>query len=126
MGGIVVFGAGGRAGRAVVDEARRRGLRVTAVVRDPDRYRPAADGVHRQRGDVTDADSVARVAAGHDAAVSAVFDPAAEPDAFYTAAAHALIDGLPRAGVARLVSVALLDEIDRPTRHRAHVGVESA
>ncbi|MEV1206649.1 NmrA family NAD(P)-binding protein, partial [Microbispora rosea] len=32
---IVIFGAGGRAGRQAVAEARRRGHRVTAVVRDP-------------------------------------------------------------------------------------------
>lgn len=38
MSGIVVFGAGGRAGRAVTAEARRRGYEVTAAVRDPARY----------------------------------------------------------------------------------------
>ena len=38
MGKIVIFGAGGRAGRAAVAEAGRRGHRVTAVVRDPGKY----------------------------------------------------------------------------------------
>ena len=38
MGEIVVFGAGGRAGRAAVAEARGRGHHVTAVVRDPAKY----------------------------------------------------------------------------------------
>ncbi|GAA2883704.1 hypothetical protein GCM10010517_46980 [Streptosporangium fragile] len=44
MGRIIVFGAGGRAGRAAVEEARRRGHRVTAVVRDPARYGDLAAG----------------------------------------------------------------------------------
>ncbi|MEU8250038.1 NmrA family NAD(P)-binding protein [Nonomuraea sp. NPDC048916] len=35
---ITIFGAGGRAGRQVVAEARRRGHQVTAVVRDPARH----------------------------------------------------------------------------------------
>ncbi|MGW4698416.1 NAD(P)H-binding protein, partial [Kitasatospora cineracea] len=38
MARIVVFGAGGRVGRAAVAEAVRRGHAVTAVVRDPDRH----------------------------------------------------------------------------------------
>ncbi|NYI03572.1 NAD(P)-dependent oxidoreductase [Allostreptomyces psammosilenae] len=119
MGAIVVFGAGGRAGRAAVGEALRRGHRVTAIVRDPGRYggggdhREGADGlltgagVRLLAGDVTDAGAVARLAAGHDAAIAAVYDPAAPPEEFYPAAARALADGLTRAGVRRLVVVGL-------------------
>ena len=103
MSKIAVFGAGGRAGRAAVGEARRRAHQVPAVVRDPAKYGDlAADGVHLVPGDVTDANSVARVAEGHDAAISAVYDAAAQPDAFFTGAARALLDGVTRAGVGRL------------------------
>lgn len=56
---------------------------------------------------MTDAAGVARVAAGHDAAISAVFDPAAATSAFYADAHHALLGGLSRAGVARLLVVGL-------------------
>ncbi|GAA2114858.1 NAD(P)-dependent oxidoreductase [Actinomadura alba] len=108
MSKIVVFGAGGRAGRAAVEEARRRGHEVTAVVRDPAAHRGlATDGVRLVAGDVTDAESVAEAAQGHDASISAVYDAGAQPDVFYTAASRALLDGLSRAGVGRLVSVSL-------------------
>jgi putative NADH-flavin reductase len=108
MSQIVVFGAGGRAGREAVAEARRRGHGVTAVVRDPGRHEGlAGDRVSVAAGDVTTVDSVATLAVGHDAAVCAVYDPAADAHAFYTAAARALRDGLPRAGVTRLVVVGL-------------------
>jgi putative NADH-flavin reductase len=108
MSGIVVFGAGGRAGRAAVAEARRRGHDVTAVVRDPAAHRGlAADGVRLVAGDVTNADDVADAARGHDAAVSAVYEAAARPDVFFPAASRALLDGLSRAGVGRLVTVGL-------------------
>ncbi|MFC6016412.1 NAD(P)-dependent oxidoreductase [Plantactinospora solaniradicis] len=108
MSRIVVFGAGGRAGRTSVAEARRRGHRVTAVVRDPARHPElAADGVHVEAGDVTDPDGVARLADGHDAAISAVYDAGAEPGAFFTGAARALVDGLPKAGADRLIVVGL-------------------
>ncbi|WP_405642813.1 NAD(P)-dependent oxidoreductase [Streptomyces sp. NBC_00019] len=115
MSGIVVFGAGGRAGRAVTAEARRRGYEVTAAVRDPARYAElGADGVAVVRGDVTDPGSVGSVAGGHLAAVHAVspfsgpeqgFDTL-DPD-FFVKAADALVGGLTAAGVRRLVAVGL-------------------
>jgi putative NADH-flavin reductase len=108
MGAIVVYGAGGRAGRAVVTEARRRGYAVTAVVRAPDRHADlAADGVRLAAGDVTDSASVAATAAGHDAAVSAVYDAAADQSGFFAAAGRALVAGLTAAGVPRVVGVGL-------------------
>ncbi|MFF9581133.1 NAD(P)-dependent oxidoreductase [Streptomyces achromogenes] len=103
---IVVFGAGGRAGRQVVAEARRRGHRVTAVVRDPERHSDIADA-RLVAGDVTDASDVAHVAAGHDAALSAAVDLSVPPYDFFTTSARALTAGLARAGVRRLVVVGL-------------------
>ena len=108
MGKIVIFGAGGRAGRAAVAEARQRGHQVTAVVREPGKHRGlAGDGVRLVAGDATETESVAGVAEGHDAAISAVYDAGAYPDAFFTGLARALLDGLPRAGVERLLAVGL-------------------
>ncbi|MEO3812439.1 NAD(P)H-binding protein [Sphaerisporangium sp. B11E5] len=113
MGGIVVFGAGGRAGRAAVREARGRGHRVTAVVRDPGKYGElAGDGVRVVAGDVTDENDVARAAEGHDAAISAVYDPGASADVFFVGAARALLDGLTEAGVGRLVVVGLASVLE--------------
>ncbi|WP_020556468.1 NAD(P)-dependent oxidoreductase [Embleya scabrispora] len=108
MSGIIVFGAGGRTGRTAVAEALRRGHRVTAVVRDPAKYSDlAGPDVRVCAGDVTDADAVAELAAGHDAAIAAVFDPAAPVGDFFVRAVRALLDGLARAGVGRLVWVGL-------------------
>ncbi|MGW2596450.1 NAD(P)-dependent oxidoreductase [Streptomyces klenkii] len=90
---IIVFGAGGRVGRAAVAEARRRGHEVTEAGR--------ADGK------VTDAEAVARLAAGHDAAIVAVYDPGVPAGEFFPAVARALAEGLPASGVTRLVSVGL-------------------
>jgi uncharacterized protein len=98
---IVIFGAGGRAGRRAVEEAVARGNQVTAVVRDPDRYRDLPVPV--VAGDVTDPDGVAAVAAGHDAAINAT--ARLDAPSFYADATRALLTGLPRAGVRRLVAV---------------------
>ncbi|TMR16442.1 NAD-dependent epimerase/dehydratase family protein [Nonomuraea turkmeniaca] len=108
MGKIVVFGAGGRAGRRVVAEAAGRGHEVTAVVRDPGRHGDLArDGVRVVAGDVTDAASVAAAAAGHDAAVQAAARMDMPSEEFYAAAAGALVEGLTRAGVRRLVAIGI-------------------
>lgn len=110
MGRIAIFGAGGRAGRRAVAEARRRGHEVTAVVRDPARYDGLADdGVRIAVGDVTSEVDIAALAAGHDAVIhaAAVYGAGTNPDAFFPGAAHALITGLRQAGVDRLVAVGL-------------------
>jgi hypothetical protein len=106
MANIIVFGAGGRAGRPTVAEAARRGHSVTAVVRDPAKYPDlGAGGVTVVAGDVTDAASVAVLAAGHDAAVNAA--AVVDDDNHFVAAAEALIAGLGTAGVRRLVAVGI-------------------
>jgi putative NADH-flavin reductase len=81
---------------------------VTAVVRDPAKYPDlAGDRVTVVAGDVTDADSVAAVAARHDAAINAATRLDMPAGAFYVTAAHALLDGLARAGVGRLVAIGI-------------------
>lgn len=108
MGRVIIFGAAGRTGRAAVGEAVRRDHRVTAVVRDPAAHPDlTADGVVLTAGDVTVPADVARLAVGHDAAIVAVYDPRAQPEAFFTMAAAAVLDGLRVAAVHRLVMVGL-------------------
>jgi putative NADH-flavin reductase len=112
MTSIVVFGAGGRAGRAVTAEAERRGFPVTSVVRDPAKHRLPGRVV---QGDILDAGSIADLVAGHDAAVNAV-SPASGPeelanlaldDEFHVKATDALLGGLAAAGVPRLIVIGL-------------------
>jgi putative NADH-flavin reductase len=109
----VVFGAGGKVGRAAVAEAVRRGHRVTAVVRDPSKYPDlAGDAVSVVRGDATDAGSVAAVAAGHDAALNATARLDVPSAQHFVAAANALATGLRRAGVRRLVVVGIATTLE--------------
>jgi uncharacterized protein len=98
---ILVIGARGRAGTAAVDEAVGRGHEVVGVART------AGGGTSLVVGDVTDADRVAELAAGQDAAIAAVYDGGSDPAVFFPAAARALVEGLEKAGVNRLVWVGL-------------------
>ncbi|MGA4728654.1 NAD(P)-dependent oxidoreductase [Micromonospora taraxaci] len=122
MSSIAIFGAGGRAGRAITGEARERGHRVTAVVRDPRRAGDlAADGISVVQGDVTDPHSTSAIVRDHHAVVSAV-SPASSPEAlaalgrlddqFFVDAADALLHGMAKAGVPRLVLVGLFANLE--------------
>ncbi|MBB5788709.1 NAD(P)-dependent oxidoreductase [Jiangella mangrovi] len=112
---IVVFGAGGRAGRAVLAEAAARGWTATAVVRDPARHpdlgNDGGSSVRMVAGDVTDGDAVATLSAGHDAAVHAAADLGTPAAQFFPAAASALLSGLAEAEVPRLVAVGLASQL---------------
>jgi putative NADH-flavin reductase len=111
MTSLVVFGAGGRAGRRIMAEAARRGIEATGVVRDVAKY-PHISGI--VAGDATDAHSASRVAQGHDVAVLAVYSAELDPTR-YGPALEALLEGLERAGVARLFVVGIATTL--PAEH---------
>lgn len=113
MSKIIVFGAGGKAGRAVLTEARSRGHEVTAVVRDPAKYDDlAGSGADIIGGDVRDAAGIASIASGHDAAVNAAYDMQSDPGEFFVEAANSLLEGLPKAGVGRAVFIGLVSNLE--------------
>ncbi|MGI5340846.1 NAD(P)-dependent oxidoreductase [Streptomyces sp. CA-181903] len=112
---IVIFGAGGRAGRQAVAEASRRGHTVTAVVRDPSRHRDLPPGARVEAGDVTDEAAVAHLAADHEAAISAAVDLSGNPHDFFTTSTRALTEGLRKAGVPRLTVVGLASVLPGPS-----------
>ncbi|TCC19579.1 NAD(P)-dependent oxidoreductase [Kribbella speibonae] len=99
MSKILVIGARGRAGSAAVAEARDRGHSVVGVART------ASAGL--VVGDVMDVGRVAELAVGCDAVIAGVYDGGTDPGEFFPRAARALVDGLEKAGVRRLVWVGL-------------------
>ena len=101
MSKILVIGARGRAGSAAVEEAVGRRHEVVGVART------AGGGSSLVVGDVTDAGRVAQLAAAQDAVIAAVYDGSSDPGVFFPAAARALVEGLSKAGVNRLVWVGL-------------------
>ena len=130
---IVLFGATGHVGQRIVREALSRGHEVVGVVRDPARSQAPDPRVQLVRGDATDAASVAAVARGADAVVSAVSPrPGTTGNApSLSDVARALLAGLREAGVKRLLvvdgagslevapGVALLDTPGFPDAYKA-------
>jgi uncharacterized protein len=99
---ILLVGGSGTIGSRILAEAVKRGHGVTTVTRDPSKV-VAQAGVTAVKGDVLDANSLAEVAKGHDAVVSA-YSPGTDPSKVVDAA-RVHIAALPKAGVTRLVVV---------------------
>jgi uncharacterized protein len=98
---LVIFGASGLLGTRLVSEALSRGHQLTAVARDVARIDDRGGQVATAAADVTDPGSVAAVAGGHDAALSAVTQH--DRPEMLVDAARGLLAGLSAGGVQRLV-----------------------
>jgi putative NADH-flavin reductase len=75
---IAVIGASGNAGSRISAELARRGHAVTAIARNPGKIASLAN-VTAVTGDVLDQAGLARLIAGHDAAISSVHFTAGDP-----------------------------------------------
>ncbi|MBX5450973.1 NAD(P)-dependent oxidoreductase [Thermogemmatispora sp.] len=104
---LVVFGATGNIGQRIIQEALNRGHEVKGVARHPERLTLSHPRLSLEAGNVLDPAAVARLVSGYDAVISAVGPSRAEAEdpRMVVQAAQALIEGLKRAGVKRLVVV---------------------
>jgi putative NADH-flavin reductase len=95
---IVVFGASGKVGTHIVQEALDRGHRVTAVTRKPDNFELQREGLLVAKGDLLDASSISEVIAGKDVVVLSVRgvigDSGTPESALQFIAAENLVDAL--------------------------------
>ena len=112
---LFVLGATGGTGRALVEQARRRGHAVTAFVRSPEKLGDRThDGVLVLRGDPRNADELRAALPGHDAVLSALGPPGLGPTTVVADCARSTVAAMQATGVRRLlvVGVAALFEND--------------
>ncbi|AIQ50414.1 NAD(P)-dependent oxidoreductase [Paenibacillus sp. FSL R7-0331] len=101
---VVVIGASGTIGKAIVQEALKRKHEVTAAVRSTETVMLEHERLKVVQVDALDAASVAAAVAGHGEIISAYGpDPGREDDLLR--AADSLIGGLRQSGVERLIIV---------------------
>ena len=104
MSRIVIFGARGKLGPMIVQEALARGHEITAVTRDGTGLEET-EGLTVVPGEITDAASVAPLVKCHDVAVSAIGPRPGDPHERFSDNLQALIAGCGEAGVPRVVIV---------------------
>ncbi|KWX71672.1 3-beta hydroxysteroid dehydrogenase [Paenibacillus riograndensis] len=101
---VVVFGATGTIGRAIVQEALKRKHEVTAVVRNPASLELQHEHLHVATADILDPATVAEAVRGHEEVISA-FGPAAGRENDLLRAAESLLEGMQAAGLERLLVI---------------------
>jgi putative NADH-flavin reductase len=109
---ILVLGATGGIGRALVEQAVQRGHSVTAFVRSPEKLGAPPEGVTVRRGDPHDVDELRAALPGHDGVISALGPPGPGPTTLHRDCARSTVAAMRAAGVPRLliVSAAVLFE----------------
>jgi putative NADH-flavin reductase len=103
---IVIIGATGFIGSAVLREALNRGHQVTAIVRHPEKL-PQHPNLVAQKGDVTNEAETTALVVGHDAVISAFSSGGDVPDIYqqHISGYRKIISGVKKAGVKRLLVV---------------------
>ena len=94
---ILVYGATGKIGTHVVDEALNRSHLVTAVSRDPARIKKTHENLTTVKGDVLDTESIESLAVGQDViivSVRGIADKSTDPN-----------DAVQRVAVEKLVNI---------------------
>lgn len=105
---LIVFGATGRTGRLVVEQALAAGHNVTAVAR-----RPATVTIQHQRleviqGDVLELATFASAITGKDAVISTLGGALRAPTTLYSTGIATIVRAMQAAGVRRLVSLSAI------------------
>ncbi len=103
---IALIGATGFIGSRILDEATKRGHKVTALVRHPERV-PAGPLTTPARVDVHDTEALAGLLAGHEAVISAFSTDKDNPDVYgsMTTGHKSIVAATKNAGVSRLLAV---------------------
>lgn len=107
MKNIVLIGATGFVGSALLNEALSRGNKVTAIVRHPENIKIDNPNLSLVKGDATLPDTLSSVAEGKDAIVSAYNPGWANPHIYEETLANypKILDGARQSGVKRLLIV---------------------
>ena len=107
---LLILGATGGTGRALLDQASRRGHEVTALVRSPQKLAMAPKSVTVLRGDPLSVAELRMVLPGHDAVLTALGPPGFGRTTIFTDSGRSIIEAMQDGGPRRLlvVSVAAL------------------
>lgn len=115
---IVVFGATGIAGRAIVEEALREGHEVRVLTRDTRKVTTRHEHLHVMEGDVMDRNTVRNVLEGREAVIQTLGIGGkgdGKPTTFVSAANNVIMEEMERMNVRRLVAISVIGAGDSLT-----------
>jgi putative NADH-flavin reductase len=107
MKNVVLIGASGFVGAAILNEAINRGHKVTAVVRNPEKITLKNVNLTVVKADVSSVETVAKISKGSDAVISA-YNPGWSNANIYNETLSvypAILSGVKKAGIKRFLCV---------------------
>lgn len=105
---LLVFGATGKVGRHLVEQALEQGHDVTAFARNPERLGPPRDKLRLAKGDVLDAEAVTAAMGGQDGVLCALGMPLSNKEGLRAKGTANIIGAMEAVGVRRLVCLSAL------------------
>ena len=107
MKNVVLIGASGFVGTAILNELLNRGHKVTAIVRDPAKVTASNPNLKVVQADVTDTDVLIEASKGKDAVISAYNPGWKNPNIYEETLKNypLIVDSVKKAGVERLLIV---------------------
>src|SRR5215468_7308312 len=102
---LLILGATGGTGRALLVQALDRGHDVTAFVRSPQKLAAVAGRLTVRRGDPRNLDELRATLPGHDAVLSALGPPGPGPTTILRAGARSTVEAMRAVGPRRLLVV---------------------
>ena len=107
MKNVVLIGASGFVGTAILNELLNRGHKVTAIVRDPTKVTASNPNLKFVQADVTDSDVLIEASKGKDAVISAYNPGWKNPNIYEETLKNypLIVDSVKKAGVERLLIV---------------------
>ena len=109
---VVVFGAAGRTGRLVVEQALEKRHSVTAFVRRRDSLVDQVPALRVVVGDALDPGAVDEAISGQDAVVSSIGSNTNQPDHVCSQSIAHIISAMQRHDVGRLLCITTADDVD--------------
>ena len=107
MKNVVLIGASGFVGTAILNELLNRGHKVTAIVRDPTKVTASNPNLKVVQADLTDTDVLIEASKGKDAVISAYNPGWKNPNIYEETLKNypLIVDSVKKAGVERLLIV---------------------
>ncbi|MBL4907635.1 MAG: SDR family oxidoreductase [Sneathiella sp.] len=100
---LVIFGATGKIGRNLIDQALSQGHQVTAFTRTPDKLTEIHENLRVKQGDVLDSASVRDAVRGQDGVLCALGMPLMNKEGLREKGTNIIIQIMEEVGVKRLV-----------------------
>ncbi len=102
---LAIFGATGRTGRPLLEQALSQGHEVAVLVRDPSKLSTRSERLRVVQGDLLDSQKVEEVVAGTEAVLSVIGRTKGSPPDLMTNATKNILDAMRKHGVRRLISL---------------------